>query len=57
MKKNYIKPEIEITRYETEGMIAASGDVRLDINNNDADIIYSDEQAGSKGHSFGSIWD
>ena len=56
MKKNYIKPEIEITRYETEGMIAASGDVRLNINN-DADIINSDEQAGSKGHSFGSIWD
>ena len=57
MKKNYIKPEIEITRYETEGMIAASGDVQLGINNNDADIIDSDEQAGSKGHSFGSIWD
>lgn len=57
MKKNYIKPEIEITRYETEGMIAASGDVRLDIDNSDANIIYSDEQAGSKGHSFGSIWD
>ncbi len=55
MKKNYIKPEIEITRYETEGMIAASGDVRLDINQDN--IIYDDEQAGSKGHSFGSIWD
>ena len=57
MKKNYIKPEIEITRYETEGMIAASGDVRLDIDNSNDNIIYSDEQAGSKGHSFGSIWD
>ena len=55
MKKNYIKPEIEITRYETEGMIAASGEERMNINNEFT--IETDEQAGGKGHSFGSIWD